>query len=132
RFTNAIERWTYCRAARRIDDPATPATRNDAHSDQGSLLRQDVGDTRLQTTLAAVIIAFQAKRNINRNRHVELRDARRKSPPDCLELALPGGKSELEAIAADQFWRSDQANTSRDEYRRRIANSERLEVSEQS
>ena len=129
-FADAIESRAHVAAGRRFDSSPTPPASDNAHSGTSCEPRRDVGDSRLKAAHSPVLIAFQAKSDIDRDIGAEFARARSHAPSDRLELAGAGRESKLEPVATNDFRRRSKLDVSRNQHRRRIAHSKRLEMPE--
>src|SRR5262249_10181056 len=91
----------------------------------------EVGEARLESRLALVLVQLEAKCDVDRRALGELVRARAHAPPQRNELASVAAQQELEAILADDARRSADRDASRDEERRGIADAAGLEVAKQ-
>src|SRR5947209_835567 len=92
----------------------------------------NVGDPRLQVALTAIVVALEPERDVDARAGLQMNGAIDQSPSQRLERAGAGVEGDLQSIGSDGSRRALDADVSRQQHRRRISDSERLEVPEQS
>src|SRR3954471_22928306 len=128
RLAHAVEGRANVRAGGRADSSSAPAAGDYSHSD---LAESNVGNARLEIALAAIVVALETERDVYLGAGLKLRGALGQSPADRIQRASARVEDELESVLSHRARRPGDDDVPRQQDGRRIANAERLEVSEQ-